>query len=490
MSSPFRLAIVHYHLRPGGVTRVIGHAIEALAGRDVKTAVLAGATDARELPEGTTVQEVPGLGYAEDLSEPGRDLESLLSRLKAAARAALGGPPDLWHIHNHSLGKSGVLPLAVGRLAEEGHRLLLQIHDFPEDGRPANYRALLQHVGEGQLDLLGRRLYPQAQHVHYAVLNTRDVAFLLAAGIPMDRLHFLPNAVALRGEAAAPPAGQNRRLFLYPTRAIRRKNIGEFLLWSALGSRQDRFATTLAPTQPSDRAVYERWIEFARFLKLPVEFEAGQGGPLAFARLLQEATSVVTTSVSEGFGLAYLEPWLANRPLLGRDLPEMTHEFKRDNLDLSTLYTQLLVPLDWVGADRFRARLAEGLKRLASDYGRRVRAEDAQHAFAAACEGDRVDFGRLDEELQEIVIRRVAEERDARSEIVPARLLPDRKLDRLIRNNRWVTESLFNLQGYATRLLEIYRHVRQSEPGPAEPMNPKKLLDLFLAPDRFFLLRS
>ena len=37
-----RVAIVHYHLRPGGVTRVIQHAVSALRGARYRVAVLTG----------------------------------------------------------------------------------------------------------------------------------------------------------------------------------------------------------------------------------------------------------------------------------------------------------------------------------------------------------------------------------------------------------------------------------------------------------------
>ena len=493
MKHPRRIAIAHYHLRPGGVTRVIGHALAALDRSGARVVVLAGPSEHRDLPAAACVREVEGLGYAEDLTGSAVGAESLADRLKEAAHRALGGPPDLWHFHNHSLGRSGTVPLAIERLAAEGQRLLLQIHDFPEDGRPANYRSLLEHVGESRAALLGRRLYPQAAHIHYATLNTRDLAFLRASGVAPERLHFLPNPVAMLDGGETPPAAGAREkpgLFLYPTRAIRRKNIGEFLLWAALGGKTDRFAITLAPTSPSDRVVYERWVSLARELKLPVEFEAGRDGTVSFPQLLARAAAVVTTSVAEGFGLAFLEPWLVGRPLLGRDLPEMTSEFKNEGLDLSGLYTRLLVPLAWVGAEALRKRIAEAWPALLAAYGRTPRRSDTDKAFSTACENDLVDFGRLDEELQEKVIRRVKIGKKTAAALSPSRLVPERDPAAVVKKNRRLTEQFFNLEQYGQRLAEIYSHVLESDPGPADPMNPDKLLDLFLAPDRFCLLRT
>jgi hypothetical protein len=146
------------------------------------------------------------------------------ARLGGVTRGAFGGEPDVWHIHNHSLGKNPALTQEVSNLAMAGQKILLQIHDFAEDGRPDNYR---------NLGKLKNRLYPIAPHIHYAALNKRDDRFLLAAGIPKSNLHLLPNSVSpLPPTQSLKPKAQS--LFVYPCRAIRRKNLGELLLWSTL----------------------------------------------------------------------------------------------------------------------------------------------------------------------------------------------------------------------------------------------------------------
>ncbi len=61
--------------------------------------------------------------------------------------------------------------------------------------------------------------------------------------------------------------------------------------------------------------------------------------------MIAKADALITTSVAEGFGLAFLEPWLASKPLVGRNLPEITADFAEHGLDLSALYNCLPVPL-------------------------------------------------------------------------------------------------------------------------------------------------
>ena len=130
-----RVAVVHYHLKPGGVTRIVESAAEALAPHGVELCAISGEPYTGDTDLKTGV--VSGLGYTTDESEY-IDPKYLLHELKAEAKRLLGGEPDLWHIHNHSLGKNTVMADAVGLLVRGEAPVLLQIHDFAEDGRPAN----------------------------------------------------------------------------------------------------------------------------------------------------------------------------------------------------------------------------------------------------------------------------------------------------------------------------------------------------------------
>ena len=257
---------------------------------------------------------VPGLQY--EIHRPKISSNVLADEMIRAASAALGGLPDLWHTHNHSLGKNLALPNALCTLAEQGYPLLLHIHDFAEDGRPGNYRAMLAEIGSGSTAALSASLYPWSDHIHYALLNTRDYCYLQAAGADEDRIHLLANPVYIDPGCCQKdtPAGFDSSLWVYPTRAIRRKNIGEFLLWSAVAEQGNTFATTLGPENPSERKRYEQWMRLAKELSLPVEFEKGVLEGCPFYDVLRQARGLVTTSVAEGFGMAFLEPWLVKRP--------------------------------------------------------------------------------------------------------------------------------------------------------------------------------
>jgi hypothetical protein len=373
-----RVVIIHYHLRPGGVTRVIQHTLSALAGmtfknnltEDMQVVVLAGEPPSPSMPISSDYAVIEELGYSTSTNV---SPEHVGIQLESAVKQKLGGLPDLWHFHNHSLGKNLIMLEIVYHLAQEGQRVLLQLHDFPEDGRPNNYKFLHDHLGHGDPLRLGAHLYPQGTHVHYALINQRDLNFLKASGVKAEQLHYLPDAVSMEVAEESESSKKNieeGRLFLYPTRAIRRKNLGEFLLWSAMAEKGDRFAVTRAPKNPLARPVYDDWVAFAQSLGLSVKFAIGEHWQGSFPALLKFADILVTTSVAEGFGLAFLEPWLVERPLFGRKLPEITDEFNQIGIELSTLYDQLLIPLDWVGRESFRREIQAELANMYASYGR------------------------------------------------------------------------------------------------------------------------
>jgi glycosyltransferase involved in cell wall biosynthesis len=474
------IAIVHYHLRRGGVRRVVQTALDALKPHDCRVVLLCG-----EPPEGpldAKVRIVDELAYD---GQPEESSEDLAERLLSTAGEALQDRPDIWHVHNHSLGKNLALPAAVHALAKRGEKLLLQIHDFAEDGRPENYRSLRDGLARLGLDL-GPTVYPGLPNVHFAVLNSRDRDFFRRAGAPDDRLHLLPNAVCVSPLRIAPPP--NVRRFLYPTRAIRRKNLGEFLLHATLERDGEQFGVTLAPQNPAARPVYDAWVDLAGELSLPVEFEVG-----AKVDRLEEsmalADAAATTSVAEGFGLAFLEPWLMGRPVLGRDLPDITADARDAGLDLHDLYSRLDVPLDWIGQDALRSTIRDALSRSLDAFARPLDDGDVERAFHAFTRDGLVDFGRLNEDLQTPVLRRL---RDDGQHCVRLR---EAMLDRLdfdegrIRRNRDVIADRYGLAQYGKRLSAIYARLAAGQ-GTQQTVHAGRLLDAFLDPARFNLLRT
>ncbi len=484
------VAIVHYHLRTGGVTRVIQHIVSSVQDHGFRCVVLSGEEAPPSIASQAEVRVIPDLSYRKAAS-PGL-ADRLLAELKEEAAAALGARPDVWHFHNHSLGKNPAVPLAVHALAQEGRPLLLQIHDFAEDARPRNYARLVDQVGGGDHSALYKYLYPAANHVHYAVLNGRDQEFLASAGAAPSNVNLLPNAVTMGEPPEASDSGptEEPHRFIYPTRAIRRKNLGEFLLWAALDNGGGSYEITRAPRNPAERTRYERWIDFSEYPNLPAHFEVGEKADCAFLELLRTAHVLVTTSVAEGFGMCFLEPWLVGRPLAGRDLPEITRDFRSEGVDLSRLYGRLEVPVDWLDSENVREKLKTGLENYRKHYGMSTTETHVQLAWQAFVTEGRVDVGRLDESLQEHLIRRVTKDQGARRSVRPSRLDGSRTKRETIRNNQQAVQRSFSLQAYGEKLADVYRQVADSASEQPEALSGSVILEEFLDPTRFSLLRT
>lgn len=473
------IVIVHYHLKPGGVTRVIEHAVSALSALGHNVLVLAGEEPPEALP--CEVGVVPALRYT--LPNEKIDPGALAFEMKRVARMAFNALPDVWHIHNHCLGKNAATPEAAAKLALE-RPVLLQIHDFAEDGRPSNYAML-----RAQLPDISK-LYPSAPQIHYAVLNGRDKQVLETAKLPAKNLHFLPNAVSVPqtpDSNDAVPEAEGRRLILYPTRGIRRKNMGELVLAAALADKDTLYASTLGPANPTARPIYDRWVDFAKSLGIPVQFGLGEDGR-DFGALMNAASGIITTSVAEGFGLAFLEPWLFGKPLIGRDLPEVTGEFREAGVNLDSLYTGFPVPLSWIGEAQVRSTLKIALVKYYEAYGEALPADAEDRAFAAATKDDKIDFGRLDECLQEIVIRRVAGDHSAKHALQQSiKSLPS---SAQVQENQETVLKQYSLDAYGHRLISIYEAMQNEGSGAVGKLPSDVILKEFLKPERFCLLRT
>lgn len=434
------LVILHYHLNRGGVTRVIENHLRALAtldpARRPKRALIAYGGRAadwdrtldQQLPFPVQLVEIPELDYDELHSTSGREL--LAAIRKSLVSFECKSDSTILHAHNHSLGKNAALPHGVAALARDGWRFLLQVHDFAEDLRPDNYGHLM-HVAGSRAELHAT-LYPQAPQIHYATLNPRDHQLFLDAGLPESRLHRVPNPVV--GLAASSQSNHeqvqtaareklrslhavavDQTYVLYPVRGIRRKNLGEFLLWASLFD-SITFATTLPPINPRELRSYESWKQLARELSLPVIFEAGE--KLSLDDNYAAADAIMTTSVAEGFGLVFLEASLMRRPLFGRDLPGVTADFRAVGLQFPGLASSMRIPADWIDLNAARQTLLEYTRKLRNDYGFAVSEEDhlgtsVEELFA----GEFVDFGRLSSAQQAAVLRRIHQTPDLRKVI-------------------------------------------------------------------------
>jgi glycosyltransferase involved in cell wall biosynthesis len=325
-----KIVMLHYRLRPGGVTTVIRNAQRALAGRH-------------------EVEILAEFGYDD---RPARSRSAFL----AEARFLLEKLPQTGRLHTHniSLGKNPRLTCAVKMLAEQGRvRVLNQIHDFPEENRPAQLRALRYCTGRRDDQFYRQLCYYDLPNVRWATLTSTDAEKLAARGIPHGKIRVLPNPVddeffiqPCRRDARPVIAAYAREhgyrfdprqpFLLSPMKVMERKNNAEAVaLIAQLPGWQ--LVISLDATSPRDRVYSDRLKRRIRREKLPVVIGVGQvfENPLP---LFHTAHAILTTSKQEGFGYAFLEGWLSGKMVVGRDIPEVTQDFIAAGMDLTHLY--------------------------------------------------------------------------------------------------------------------------------------------------------
>ena len=344
------VAIVHHHLYPGGVSRVIQSQIAALGSTPVS--LLIGDEPDMPLPASVSVQICPALNYLEPEScsdiHIGKTYDILTSFLQSYLT-----PDSVIHAHNAGLGKNPVLTVVLNELVRSGRPLLHHCHDFAED-RPVNL-AFLKQIVQGHFNLqLSDVLYPDTDYCRFAVLSSHDKDRLISSGINASRLHLLPNPVNPPAPPSRPPAelrdslcrhlnlDPDKQIVTYPVRVIQRKNIGEFILLATLFSDSAHWLVTLPPNNPVDLLDYERWVSFCRDAAIPVHFAVSADFP--FADIMYASDRVISTSIREGFGMTFLEPWLYQKPVVGRNLPSVIDGFIRNGIDFPFLYDCIAVP--------------------------------------------------------------------------------------------------------------------------------------------------
>jgi hypothetical protein len=473
-----KIVYLHYHLNPGGVTTVLRQQVVAMA-RDHEVLVLCGSLPPKDLE--APARQLPQLNYD--------SLQKAPVKHSALAEAIDGAIREHWpydcdrnrgcdryhgcdliHVHNPTLVKNQALLPALGLLQKKGHRLLLQIHDFAEDGRPGAYSTA-----------------PYPADCHYAAINSRDHALLRDAGLAPEGCHRLPNMISPLQPAptAAPSQGQ----VLCPVRAIRRKNIGEALLLSLFLPPAQNLAITLPPSSPADMPSYAMWRDLAADLLPTVAFEVGVGQ--SFDALVHAAPFLITTSITEGFGFSFLEPWTAGRTIWGRRLKEICADFDAQGIDLTHLYTRLRVPLTWIDGADFAARWMQAYTQSHIQFGLPLPKGSAERALGTIIREGTVDFGLLHEDHQATAIRHFATRPQAcatllRRQPALARLGRLEDAGRRIEQNRRAILSHFGAEGYRQRLEAIYHAVEQPV---RQQLNKERLCRAFLKAADFSLLK-
>ena len=497
--SDLNIVILHCHFERGGVTQVVENHVRSLCERglcerglgerglgergDVDRIVLVSGDRISGLSSATreAVEHVvlPDFDYdakpwkSDSLAE--RSQRICCSLLQQFESRGMDPSDSILHWHNHSLGKNTAAPEVIRLLAGKRWRLLLQIHDFAEDSRPENYLRLINAIDADEPRSVDRYLYPLAPQIHYCTLTRADARALGEIGIPKQRVSYLPNTVLAPAGDSASSDGLSRdkslamvrqvlglpsdaRWCLYPVRGIRRKNVGEFLLISQLAPEDCYFGLTLCPATPVERRSYQRWKRVAPQFASRALFDVGQHAELPFVNSLLASEYVLSTSVAEGFGMAFLEPWLLRREVIARRLANVADDFVESGMTLSKFYDSIAIP----GTPDWLARCHEQYARSVEQAWGRL-PERFRPSLTLGPEGnDAIDFARLVPSEQVRVLQRISEDASFRHQVLErsSQLVTDLRTPmdpKAIELNGKIVQENYSPAVLSERLMSLYQ---------------------------------
>ncbi len=372
-----QLVVAHYHLRPGGVRRVIETTLPALAATGEFTGITLATGEAPEAAWLKRLGEALGglplqmevhreFLYWSEIAPVGAEFAAQLGRTATDLLAQAGGEGAVLWAHNLALGRNAPLAVAWSRaVAATGATFLLHHHDFFFDNRWIRWPEM-QAAGLPSLDAAAEAIFPDSPRTAHLAINRADHRLLTAEF--GARARWLPNPVTAPRHAAAGErearawlearTGSDAPYWLLPCRLLRRKNVAEALLlvrWLRPGAR---LVTTGAPTSADEQPYAARLHEGAQKHHWPLQLSvlAGREDAPSVSALIAGAEAVVLTSLQEGFGLPYLEAASAGRPLVARALPNVLPDLVGMGLQAPTVYREIMVPRDLFDGEGERTR--------------------------------------------------------------------------------------------------------------------------------------
>ena len=425
MDGPARqLIVAHYHLRPGGVRRVVETALPALAATREFSSITLATGEAPEVDWLTRLRAAVGgvpvhlevhrdFLYWSEVAPVREGFTAELARTATDFLARRGGEQAVLWAHNLALGRNAPLAAAWAQaVATTGATFLVHHHDFFFDNRWIRWPEM-QAAGLPSLTAAAGVVFPNGPRTAHLAINRADHA-LLATEFGA-RAIWLPNPVtaprhASGGERAAREwlaarTGSDEPYWLLPCRLLRRKNLAEALLlvrWLRPGAR---LVTTGGPTSADEEPYAARLREAAQRHRWPLHpaVLAGQNHAPPVSALIAGAEAVVLSSLQEGFGLPYLEAAAAGRPLVARALPNVLPDLVDLGLRAPTVYPEILVPRDLFDGPRERARQRELWSRWRQALPAEVQPIAGEPALLVS-EEEIVPFSRLTLTAQEEVL--------------------------------------------------------------------------------------
>lgn len=377
-----KLVIVHYHLRPGGIRRIIELAVPHLvreAPRPITHVVLATgqradhhwhAAFAQQLPNiPVEVLVEPSFNYlSEQRSSPQGSTVQIRHALENLFADADAGNCLVW-AHNLGVGRNLLLAreLAAACVARD-LPLVAHHHDWWFDNRWARWPEM-RRSGFRNLAAPARVVFPPAGKALHVAINHADAAILSrhlghhALWLPnLTEPAPLPSPARVRAAQRwlrNKLASDSAPVWLLPCRTLRRKNVAEALLLTRW-LRPEAWLVVTGAASSADELPYfdalER-IAHQHHWRVRLGVLAGdESRKPSVPELLAACEAVLLTSIQEGFGLPYLEAAAAQRPLIARHLPNIAPDLDRFGFRFPQAYDEIRIAPELFNWPAERAR--------------------------------------------------------------------------------------------------------------------------------------
>lgn len=376
------LIVVHYHLRPGGVRRIIELAlphISSAASHPIDSVILATGEVPDQAWRETLIHSMPRV-HVHFLCEPAfrylSEQKSSAQVIRSKVFSALEGlagkfPPAqtlIW-AQNLGLARNLILSDELAKLsARHGLALLSHHHDLWFENRWARWSEM-RTCGFRSLSAVARASFAAKARACHVTINRLDHA-VLSKHLGLQA-KCLPN-LAQRGRRPSrarirdarnwlrSQLGDDGPIWMFPTRFLRRKNLAEAVLLTRWLRPEAWFVTTAGVSSREEQNYARRLATASLRGKWRVRFRILDGKtsapPIEDVAVASEV--MMLTSAQEGFGLPYLEAAAFEKPLIARHLPNVVPDLLEFGFVFPHLYEEILIApdlLDWK-SERARQR--------------------------------------------------------------------------------------------------------------------------------------
>ena len=345
---------------------------------DLRICFLGGEIERRILKGNTLYKTVPELiprRRRGKLNKKDLKKESLVIAKKIAEETK---NMDVVVIENPFLGTYH-LPAMVGfslyasQYKSKDTKVFFRVHDLYSDS-PQYFKNLQRLISPSEIRDIVKGRGVDGFLVIDSIIRTN----LVKVGVPRKKISYLPNGIdsskfsrklskrektsVVKNLEIPLEHKKKAKLLVYPVRVVPRKNIEEaiFLTYFIREITNNNYILVISgKIDENDRlssGYYKKLKELINLADIPVVFvkkgfsfnrRLGPRGKIkeySVSDLYQVSSSIVMTSLREGFGYPFLECWFAKKIIIGRRTPNVITSFERNGLNFKWLYRSFLIP--------------------------------------------------------------------------------------------------------------------------------------------------